>query len=261
MIFEIIILFSAGILGGVINAIAGGGSFITFPALLLIGVNPISANATNTLASCAGYISGTFAFRKEISKYKNELTKLILVSFLGAILGAWLLLQISEAQFHYAIPWLLLFATILFIFGSQINEFIKKTMPKHRHVSLLGQALLIIMLLAVATYGGFFNAGLGFIALSYFALSGYKDINAMNGLKLLISSIVSLVAVIIFIFNDLLAWYEGTVMLIGSMFGGYIASHYSKMLPQKMIRMFVIVLSCGITLYFFVDLYGDSLSL
>lgn len=255
--FELLFLFSAGFFGGILNSIAGGGSFITFPALLFVGVTPIMANATNTFASCAGYLSGTYAFRDDLYAHRKELPRLILISLIGGVLGAWLLLQTPESLFRESIPWLLLFATGLFIFGGKINNVLKRTVSHHRHASLLGGLLLFLMLLGVSAYGGFFNAGLGIIALSYLALAGHSNINAMNGMKLLISSAVSLIAIILFIYDDVIAWHEGAAVLIGTLVGGYVAAHTSKRLPQQYVRAFVIVASCGITVYFFIDTYVD----
>ncbi|MCW8882426.1 MAG: sulfite exporter TauE/SafE family protein [Sedimenticola sp.] len=255
MLFELLFLFIAGFLGGVINAIAGGGSFITFPALLFVGIPPISANATNTFASCSGYMSGAYAFRKDLLAHKDELPKFILVSLIGGIAGAWLLLQTPESLFREAIPWLLLFATLLFIYGGTLNRLLKQLAGKHRHASAIGAVLLLLLLLAVTIYGGFFNAGLGIIILSYLALAGYTDINAMNGLKLLVSSVVSLIAIALFIYDGAIAWYEGTVVLVGTLAGGYMAAHLSRKLPPHWVRGFVIVASIGITLYFFYAIY------
>ena len=122
MVLELLFLFIAGFLGGTLNSIAGGGTFVTFPALLFVGVPPIIANATNTFASCSGYISGTYAFRDDLQSYKSELPKFIILSFLGGILGAWLLLQTPERIFNGIIPWLMLIATFIFAYGTKINE-------------------------------------------------------------------------------------------------------------------------------------------
>ncbi|SIS68800.1 sulfite exporter TauE/SafE family protein [Neptunomonas antarctica] len=256
MSFELVFLFLAGFFGGVLNSIAGGGSFITFPALIFVGIPPIMANATNTFASCAGYMSGTYAFRKEIAGHKEELPRIIIISLIGGIAGAWLLLQTPETVFREAIPWLLLFATVLFIFGGQINSGLKKLASNNRHASSVGGVLLLIILLGVSIYGGFFNAGLGIITLSYLALAGHTNINAMNGLKLLVSSAVSLIAIALFIYNDVIAWYEGTIVLCGTLAGGYVAARVSRQLPQKHVRRFVIVASIITTLYFFFDTYA-----
>ncbi len=255
MLSEMILLLSAGFFGGVLNSIAGGGSFITFPALLLVGLQPITANATNTFASCAGYLSGAVAFRDNLYSYKAKLPALISISLVGGIVGAWLLLQTPQSLFREAIPWLLLFATALFIFGENINHAIKKMSAVNRHASVLGVVLSSLLLLAVCVYGGFFNAGLGIIALSYLALVGYTDINVMNGMKLLISSMVSLIAIVVFIVNDVIAWYEGGIVLVGSLLGGYMAARISKHLPQRYVRNFVIIASCCVTVYFFSDTY------
>jgi len=255
MLFELVLLFIAGFFGGVLNSIAGGGSFITFPALIFVGIPPIMANATNTFASCAGYMSGTYAFRKEIFDHKNELLLLVILSLIGGVFGAWLLLQTPEAVFREAIPWLMLFATVLFIFGGNINAWLKRISSNHRHASSIGGVLLLFLLLGVSTYGGFFNAGLGIITLSYLALAGHKNINTMNGLKLLVSSMVSLIAIALFIYNGVIAWYEGTIVLCGTLAGGYVAANVSRKLPQKQVRNFVILASITTTLYFFIDTY------
>lgn len=200
-------------------------------------------------------MSGAYAFRKEIANHKDELFLIIMMSLIGGIAGAWLLLKTPESIFREAIPWLLLFATVLFIFGGQINAKLKTAASKHQHASSIGGVLLLIMLLGVSTYGGFFNAGLGIITLSYLALAGHTNINTMNGLKLLISSIVSLIAIALFIYHEVIAWYEGTIVLVGSLAGGYVAAHISRQIPQKHIRNFVIVASIATTLYFFFDIY------
>lgn len=256
MIFELLFLFFAGFFGGVINSIAGGGSFITFPALLLVGVPPISANATNTFASCAGYLSGSFAFRQELAAHKEKIAGIVGTSLVGGIMGAWLLLQTPETVFREAIPWLLLFATVLFVFGGKLNSTLKRVGSSHRHASVIGSLLLSLLLFGICIYGGFFNAGLGIITLSYLALAGYSDINAMNGLKLLVSSAVSLIAITLFIYDGVIAWYEGSIVLLGTLAGGYYAAHVSRQLPQRYVRAFVIVASVGITVYFFYDIYA-----
>ena len=253
--FDVLFLFIAGCFGGVINSIAGGGSFITFPALLFFGVPPISANATNTYASCSGYLSGAYAFRKDLYAHRQELPLFILISLLGGVAGAWLLMRTPDAVFREAIPWLLLFATLLFIFGSQINQRLRQVASRHRHASFVGASLLILVLLGVCVYGGFFNAGLGIIILSYLSVAGYTSINAKNGLKLVVSSFVSLVAIIVFIADGLISWYAGNIVLAGTLVGGYIAARVSRRLPQEHVRSAVVMASTGITLYFFFDIY------
>ena len=255
MLFKLLSLFTAGFFGGILNSIAGGGSFITFPALLFFGLPPISANATNTFASCAGYLSGAYAFRKDIYAHKRELPLIILISLTGGITGAWLLLQTPESIFREIIPWLLLFATLLFIFGEKLNSTLKEFASYHQHASSMGYLSLLLVLLGICIYGGFFNAGLGIIVLSYLALAGYSNINTMNGLKLLVSSTISLIAIVLFIYSGEIAWLEGICVLLGTLVGGYIAARVSRKLPQKHVRSFIIMISCGITFYFFLEMY------
>lgn len=255
MLIEFVFLLLAGVLGGVLNSVAGGGSFVTFPALLLVGVPPLAANATNTFASCSGYLSGAYAFRHELIAHRRELPRYVVTSLIGGIIGAWLLLRTPEEVFRTAIPWLLLFATMLFVFGGRLNAALKKLAHRHRHASRIGGAALLLLLLAICVYGGFFNAGLGIVILSYLALAGHRDINAMNGIKLLVSSSVSLIAIVLFIADGLIAWYAGSVVLAGTLLGGYGAAFASRRMPQHYVRGFVIVMASLITLYFFYVTY------
>lgn len=242
-------------MGGFINSIAGGGSFITFPALLFVGVPPVAANATNTFASCFGYISGAYAFRKELAQCKSEMPSLVLTSVVGGGLGAFLLLQIPEAGFREAIPWLLLFASVLFVSGSRIYAALKSVGRGYRHSSVVGKFLLLILLVGVCLYGGFFNAGLGIILLSYLTLAGYQDIHMMNGVKLLVSSLVSISAIILFVMQGAIVWYQGMTVLAGAMVGGYFAGHYSRTIPQELVRYAVVIAGFTITLYYFYETY------
>ncbi|MCB1801915.1 MAG: sulfite exporter TauE/SafE family protein [Gammaproteobacteria bacterium] len=248
---DLLLLLLAGIVGGVLNSIAGGGSFITFPALLLAGVPPVAANATNTFASCAGYLSGAYALRDDLRVHRGDLARIVIVSLLGGGLGAWLLLQTPADGFRAAIPWLLLFATLAFIFGARLNLACTRLATRHRYASRVGRVLLLLLLLAICVYGGFFNAGLGIIALSYLALAGYRDINAMNGIKLMLSSSVSVVAILLFANDGVIAWRAGAAVLVGTLVGGYAAAYVSRRLPQRWVRRFVIVMAVLITAYFF----------
>ena len=253
---EWLLLFAAGFAGGMLNSIAGGGSFITFPALLFVGVPPVSANATNTFSSCSGYLSGAWAFRRDLAAHRKELLKYTLASLLGGVTGAWLLLRTPEDLFREAIPWLLLFATLLFALGSRLNLALRGVASRHQHAGRAGAVLLLLLLVGVCVYGGFFNAGLGIILLSYLVLAGHTDINAMNGIKLLVSSLVSLIAIALFIAEGAIAWREGIIVLLGTVAGGYIAAHLSRQVPQNVVRGFVILAGSFMTLWFFVATYG-----
>jgi uncharacterized membrane protein YfcA len=245
-----ILLLSAGILGGALNAVAGGGSFVTFPALLLAGLPPVTANATNTFASCAGYLSGAYALRGEVGMRPRVLLRMLLLALVGGALGAWLLLQVSAPLFREAIPWLLLFALALFVFGPRMNRGLRRFGARHQGASLAGSIGLGLALLAVSAYGGFFNAGLGIVILSYLALAGHDDINAMNGIKLLLSAAASLAAIGLFAWSGKLAWYAGGLVLVGTLVGGYLAARVSRRLPQSLIRAGVVAAGLGTVLYY-----------
>lgn len=255
MLLELLILFSAGLLGGMINTIAGGGSFITFPALIFVGVAPINANATNTFASIFGYISGTYALKEDLIACKKSLPLFIVISLVGGLLGSILLLNTSNATFRQAIPWLLLFATLLFVFGQRLNSTLNQLKTKHHFPAIFQKMGLGLVLSLVCIYGGFFNAGLGVVLLSYLVLAGYTHIHQMNAIKLLVSSIVSFTAIVLFIFNGIIIWYEGSILLVGTLVGGYVAGHFSKKVPQHYLRYGVILISCSMTAYFFISTY------
>lgn len=253
---EWILLFAAGVLGGVLNSIAGGGSFITFPALIFVGAPPVIANATNTFASCAGYMSGAYGFRKEISELKSSIKSTIFYSLIGGAIGAYLLLNVSETQFLVAIPWLLLFATLLFLFGEKISAKLTSISEGTSRRTKFATILVTLLLVFVSAYGGFFNAGLGVIVLSYLVVAGYTDINQMNGVKLLISSCVSIIAIFIFVLDGAIDWYRGIAVMLGSLSGGYIAARVSRQVEQRYVKGFVALSSLFMTLYFFVDAYA-----
>ncbi|ROV58410.1 sulfite exporter TauE/SafE family protein [Vibrio ponticus] len=242
------VLVVAGVFGGILNSVAGGGSFITFPALMFVGIPPIMANATNTFAVSAGYISGAYGFRHDIAKQPEVVLPIVLLSLLGGALGAILLLNISDQLFAQAIPWLLLFATFLFVAGDKLSQHLAQYQG--------ARILLALMLVLVSAYGGFFNAGLGIVVLSYLVVAKYTDINQMNGLKLLVSSCVSLSAIVIFFWQGVIEWLPGLAVLVGSVIGGYIAARVSRQINPSYVRNFVTLSSVGMTLYFFVDVYA-----
>ncbi len=253
--YDLILLFFAGFFGGILNSIAGGGSFITFPALLAVGLPPIVAGATNTYASMSGYISGAFAYRKDMAVYKAEVPKYAGFALVGGAIGAWILLQTPPTVFEGVIPWLMLFATLLFTYGGTINQQIAKFRSEGTDISFVGKLLILLTLLAINIYGGFFNAGQGILFLAYLSLAGYSNLSAMNGLKLVVSSCVALIAVTVFAAQGAIAWYEGSIMLLGTLVGGYMSARIVRRVSQKYVRIFVIAMSTGITGYFFYDIF------
>jgi uncharacterized protein len=251
-----ILLLVAGFLGGAVNSLAGGGSFIVFPALLFAGVPPVLANASNTYAALPGYVSGAVGYRKAMARHRDRLVVYGLIAALFGYAGAELLLVVSDQQFALVVPWLMAFAVTLFVFGNQLNAAIRARSGGGAGMARLGAVLLLALLAAVCVYGGFFNAGLGILLLAFLAMAGMSDIHAMNGLKLYISSIVALVAVIRFAFNGTIDWYHGSIALVGVTIGGYAAARLAQHIPTQWIRWGVIVYGIGMTGYFFWRAYG-----
>jgi len=251
-----ILLLLAGLIGGALNSLAGGGSFIVFPALLFSGVPPVLANASNTYAALPGYVSGAVGYWSAVAGYRDRLVVYGLVSSLFGYAGAELLLVVSDEQFVKVVPWLMAFAVALFIFGNRINAMLRARSQGRSGMKAAGAVLLLALLAAVCVYGGFFNAGLGILLLAFLAMTGMSDIHAMNGLKLYISSIVALVAVARFALNGSIDWYHGSIALVGVTIGGYAAALLAQHIPTQWIRIGVIVYGIAMTLYFFWTAYG-----
>ena len=191
-IFELSLLASASFIAGIINSIAGGGSFLTFPALVFTGVPTIAANATSAVAVFPGYLSGALGFAKELKEYpKSKFLLLITLSIMGGIGGSLLLLITPASVFSYIIPWLLGFATLLFAFGDFVAKWAKKNSNSN---GFLGNLTTLI----VCIYGGYFNGGLGIILLALFSTLGMRDIHLMNGLKNIMSFALSAASVVTF---------------------------------------------------------------
>ncbi len=250
---QAIFLLTASILGGALNAIAGGGSFIAFPALLLTGIPPIPANATNTVAMWTGVTASVGAYRKKIDVPMRVLVPLVGSSIVGGLIGAVLLLKTPAQTFMRILPWLMLAATLLFAFGKKFYRAKTSSVGHHATTGAIIAAALFEFF--VATYGGYFGAGMGFVILAMLALLGMTDIHSMNAVKTVLSSTTNGLAVIAFIVARAVYWPQAIIMLIGAILGGYVAAHYAQRLPQNLVRGFVISLGIVMTIYFFVKAY------
>ena len=248
-----LLLFCAGLLGGALNAVAGGGSFIGFPSLLFSGVPAIAANATNTVALWTGLGFSGGAFRRHLNVRRRVLFSLAATSIAGGILGALLLLHTPGEKFLRIIPWLMLFAVLLFIFGPKIIR-----TPDVRVVHEPGAGTILaasLFQLLVAIYGGYFGGGMGFVILAMLTVFGMADIHEMNAFKIVLSTSTNGVAVLIFILKHAVYWPQALVMICGAALGGYFGAHYSLRLPKLWVRWFVIAVGSGMTTYFFIRAY------
>jgi len=248
-----IFLFFAGVLGGALNAVAGGGSFIAFPALMFSGVPPIQANATNAVALWVGMTASSGAYRKHLDISRRVMIPLAVTSVIGGIVGAFLLLRTPAHTFLEILPWLMLGATLLFVFGGRLARGSKSGLAHDASRSAIAVAALFE--LVVAVYGGYFGGGVGIVNLAMLAALGMTDIHAMNALKVVLGGIINGIAVVTFTVAGAVAWKPGFIMIAGAIVGGYFGAHYAQRLPQSWIRAFVIAVGTGMTIYFFWKAY------
>jgi len=244
----IIFLFGAGALGGALNSVAGGGSFIAFPALLFTGVPPIPANATNTIALWSGAAASGGAYRKRLEVARRIMIPLLTASLVGGLIGAILLLKTPARTFMHLLPWLTLGATLLFAFGKKLAR--GQSVLEHGATSGALVAATVFQL-CVGIYGGYFGGGMGIVMLAMLAALGMTDMHAMNALKSVMGFVINGVAVITFIVSRVVYWKHGGIMIVGAIAGGYLGAHYAMKMPQSWIRNFVVLVGAGMTAYFF----------
>jgi uncharacterized membrane protein YfcA len=246
-------LLVAGILAGAQNAVAGGGSFVAFPALLFMGVPPIPANATNTLALWTGAAASGGAYRHHLDVPRRVLLPLLLASLIGGIAGAILLLRTPPHTFMRVLPWLMLGATLLFVFGKRLAGNRASSVGHNATVAAIVGAS--IFELGVAVYGGYFGGGIGIVNLAMLSAVGMTNIHAMNALKSILGTTINGVAALVFVLKGAIYWPQAVVMIVGALVGGYFGAHYAQKLPQSWIRRFVILVGTAMTLYFFAKAY------
>jgi uncharacterized membrane protein YfcA len=251
-----IALFVAAALGGALNAVAGGGSFITFPTLIFTGVLPIQANATSTVALWPGSVASIGAYHREYGKQRALLVTLGSISLIGGALGAWLLLHTPQQTFVRLIPYLLLVATLLFAFGRRITTWLRTRLGKKAgappNASPRALAGIGIAQLVIAIYGGYFGGGIGILMLAMLAVIGMDNILTMNAVKVVLQTCINGIAVIAFAVAGAVEWPQALVMIVGGIVGGYGAAAISRRLDQRLVRGFVIAVGLGMTVYFFV---------
>jgi uncharacterized membrane protein YfcA len=246
-LFEIAIVAFAAFLAGALNSVAGGGTFFSFPALLAAGVPPVAANASNSVALWPASLSGAWAYRHELARYKRYLIPMGVVSLIGGVGGGLLLLSTKDATFARLIPWLLLFATVLFAFSSQLGVLLrgaKDIKPGNSAGALAGQAV-------VSIYGGFFGAGMGIMMLASLAMSGHDDVHEINAIKNLLSAVIYSVTVATFVIAGAVSWPHTLIMLATATLGGYIGASVARKIPALWLRRFIITVGLLLTAFYF----------
>jgi uncharacterized membrane protein YfcA len=241
-----LILALAAAIAGAVNAVAGGGTFVTFPALTEVAlVLPVVANATNTVALFPGNFASAWAYRNDMSKPEGVSAWLLLaIAIIGSVFGAWLVTITSDATFLKVVPWLLLFATVLFALGSRIARWLQA------HAKLAPWWLAVGMV-PVAIYGGYFGAAMGIVQLALFAVVGMTDLNRMNALKTIFTGVCNMTAVIIFVAKDFVAWRPALIMAVGAIIGGYWCARWARRLNPVLLRRSIIVIGLITSAYYF----------
>lgn len=240
-----LILLAAAFLAGAMNAVAGGGSFLTLPALIYAGVPPVAANATGTVALLPGYASGVYGYRQDLTPVGTlSLPLLSVVSLVGGLVGAGLLLVTPDAVFRGIVPWLLLLATGLFAFGTVLAQ-------RLRSLGLHGNGAMLGTLFAVSVYGGYFNGGLGILLLAQLSLFGMTDLNAMNGLKNLFSAVLTAIAVVAYAVGGAVEWPKALLMTVAAVAGGYVGARVGRKIPKPVLRASIITVGLVMSAVFF----------
>ncbi len=236
----ILILISAGFLGGIANSMAGGASLFTFPALLFVGLPPIIANASNALAVTSSNGVGFLSDIKKLPPITGSFMSSLAVSILGGALGALLLLATPEKTFTATVPALIGIATLLFAFSKSIQKFLSAQLGGAGDHSKLRQ----ILLLPVATYAGFFGAGAGVIFLSVLSATSTFELRSLNVLKNIFAFMSNITAILFFLWFGLIAWPQTLVMMIGTLIGGFLGIKLTKILPTHTVKN--VIITCGV---------------
>jgi uncharacterized membrane protein YfcA len=242
---QTLVLAVAAFSAGALNTIAGGGTFLTFPALVFAGLPVVLANATSALAVLPGYLGGAIGYRPQISLLSRQLlVRSTVCTVMGGAVGAILLLISSNKAFSFVVPFLLLAATLIFAFRSRIQRW---TSSGTRQVKPGGT----IGVLAASIYGGYFNGGLGIVQLALFSLWGMRDLNAMNALKSWLSFALSLIAATIYASAGMVAWPQAILMMVFATLGGYAGTHLGRSLPPRFVSNLVIATGGVMSAVFF----------
>jgi len=241
------LLLLAAFGAGILNSVAGGGSFLTLPALVFAGLPPVVANATGTVALLPGYVSGVWGFREDLRAPPGlTLTHLALLSLVGGAAGAALLLVTDDRTFRILIPWLLLAATALFAVGPAS---VRSTRTRAGAVPSTQRAAVGVVLVSV--YGGYFNGGLGILLLALFGLLGQSNLHAANGSKNVVSALLTAIAVLVYAAGGLVAWPQALVMMVAATVGGYVGARAARRLPPAVLRAAIVGIGLVMAVVFF----------
>jgi uncharacterized membrane protein YfcA len=242
---ELALLAFVGLFAGAMNAVAGGGTFVSLPALIAVGVPSVAANMTSTVALFPGALASAYAFRREFRPFGNvSLPVLLGVSLIGGVAGALLLINTSSRFFDVVVPWLLLFGSIAFAFGRQIGDWLRPRLT-------LGKMSLLTVQFVLGLYGGYFGGAVGLMMLAAWTIFGVRDLMAMSAARTLIVGATNAVAVIFFVAIGTIYWAPAMMMLIMAIVGGYVAARIVRLAPLQQLRLGIATLNFTVTAAFF----------
>ncbi len=240
----LVALFGAGLFASGINAVAGGGSLLSFPVLVALGVPPLPANATNSVALWPGALSSAFGFLEQLERTRRHLWTLVPPTIAGSLVGAWLLVHTPERLFAMVVPALILLATLLLAFQPRIRK--RVLGGKLRVPAAAG----VILQFLVSVYGGYFGAGMGIVMLAIFGLFIPGTLHELNAMKAWLGVAINLVASVFFLGQGLLWMVPGLAVMLGAIVGGYLAARLSQRVDPEKLRRAVVVLGAVMTLWF-----------
>ncbi len=244
-LFDIVLLFVAGVVGGGVNAIAGGGTFFTFPAMIASGLDPLTANASNAVAIYPGHAAAVPAYRDELKAAGKPLISRTVVVAFGGLIGALLLLVTGAVAFASLVPWLLLAATLLFAFGPQLSTLSERM--KSNSPTVTG-----FVEFALSIYGGYFGAGLGVLLMAALTIIGVRDVQMANAQKNWLAAVITTISVAVFAIGGVVAWPQTITVLLGAVIGGYFGGRLARRVPAKALRVVVIAVGLSLSAYYFV---------
>lgn len=249
-LFEIVLLAVAGFVAGGINAVAGGGTFVSFAALVACGLTTLDANATSAVALTPSALASIAAYRDEVRRNTRSFIPFAVVGVIGGALGALLLIWIGDAGFRPLVPWLLLMATLLFAFSERIRIFAESRASPGRKAGTHIAAY--VLMGVVAVYGGFFGAGIGIVMLAALSILGGGDYHKANAMKISLAFLIQLFAAILLIIGGLVHWPEAIVTMAAASAGGYLGVGWARRLPEHVTRAVVVTIGAVLTLIFFI---------
>jgi uncharacterized membrane protein YfcA len=243
-----VVILVAAFLAGAVNSIAGGGTLISFPALVWIGRDPVLANATNTIALLPGSLAGMLGFRRDLARTRRWMYLLMIPSLAGGAAGAYLLLRTSTRTFSALVPFLILGATILFALQEVIARRLGNVARSHENPTTGWIVFVFGFQLLVGLYGGYFGAGIGILMLASLGLIGMTDLHQMNGLKILLAICMNGVAAVWFALSGAVIWHDGLLMAVASIAGGFLGARLAHRLGREFVRVAVIVIGVVMTI-------------